>query len=210
MLGSKDLLSLYIFYNSKNRHLGGALLYFPTNWSIRNVQNEFPSRVSSVISLYLILSFAHAWGDRWKTFLHNYLIVTTKKQYYLYNNNYMISRFPFWQCEEKYRNTLEKCELAEQRLAQFQRKAEQLPGVEKQLAERMQNLQQVGMRLIRTVALCAICIVRAFITHCTQLLFSGPRIARDGGGEKSAIVGSAGGNEAGIAKVWWIERYECA
>ena len=47
------------------------------------------------------------------------------------------------QCEEKYRNTLEKCELAEQRLAQFQRKAEQLPGVEKQLAERMQNLQQV-------------------------------------------------------------------
>ena len=48
------------------------------------------------------------------------------------------------QCEEKYRNTLEKCELAEQRLAQFQRKAEQLPGVEKQLAERMQNLQQVS------------------------------------------------------------------
>ena len=52
--------------------------------------------------------------------------------------------FCFPQCEEKYRNTLEKCELAEQRLAQFQRKAEQLPGVEKQLAERMQNLQQVS------------------------------------------------------------------
>ena len=58
----------------------------------------------------------------------------------MYDCSYFVS---LSQCEEKYRNTVEKCELAEQRLAQFQRKAEQLPGVEKQLAERMHNLQQV-------------------------------------------------------------------